>query len=199
MGRLVRYFAYGSNLNPKRMKERVLNALKHHPEHEDLRTVKRLLKNYDRYREAVDHTRKGATLIGYHLVFNKINEAIPGSGFANIMPHDPELIRKIRAGSLQGIPLPWVEGAIYTIPRGYFVILCITEGIYKKPPHYFLKEVTVDTGNKQVEATTLEASPKKIGQNLKPTRTYVQHILQGGDLLSDTYKRLLRRMATKKF
>lgn len=63
----MKYFAYGSNMDPERMKNRGVKFLK----------------------------RERAILKGFKLVFNKISFQNPGEGFANIVEDDKEVVEGI--------------------------------------------------------------------------------------------------------
>lgn len=61
------YFAYGSNMNPARMRER----------------------------KVAFHSRQRAVLPGYRLEFNKISRYFPGAGAANVVPARDSLVEGI--------------------------------------------------------------------------------------------------------
>lgn len=61
------YFAYGSNMNPERMKERKVNFLE----------------------------RKKAILRGWKLVFNKVSSKNPEEGYANIVKDENSIVEGI--------------------------------------------------------------------------------------------------------
>ncbi|MFH8086652.1 MAG: gamma-glutamylcyclotransferase family protein [Candidatus Aenigmatarchaeota archaeon] len=63
----MKYFAYGSNMNPERMRNRRVKFLK----------------------------REHAILKGYKLVFNKISTKNPMEGYANIIEDDKEVVEGV--------------------------------------------------------------------------------------------------------
>ena len=145
----MKYFAYGSNMNSDRMKER-----------------------------GIDFTsRVFARLDDYKLVFNK--KASGGNKtFANIEPSE---------GS-------HVEGALYEFPDEKIGYLDRCEG---HPYHYKRKELTVlDQNGQSMTAMVYIAHPNKIVSGLLPTRDYLDHLLEGKDLLSDSYYDELVRVKT---
>lgn len=147
--RLMKYFAYGSNMNAERMKSR-----------------------------GIDFTsRVFARLDDYKLVFNK--KASGGNKtFANIESSE---------GS-------HVEGALYEFPDEQIGNLDRCEG---HPYHYKREELTVlDQDGQSVSAMVYIAHPDKIASDLLPDRDYLDHLLQGEDLLSASYYDDLARVKT---
>lgn len=63
----MKYFAYGSNMNPERMRKRNINFSQ----------------------------RKHAILRGYRLEFNKIAKRNPEEGYANIVPDKNEIVEGV--------------------------------------------------------------------------------------------------------
>lgn len=145
----MKYFAYGSNMNLDRMKER-----------------------------GIDFTsRVFARLDDYKLVFNK--KALRGNKtFANIEPSEGN----------------HVEGALYEFPDEQIDNLDRCEG---HPCHYERKELTVlDQNGLSMSAMVYIAHPDKIVSGLLPTRDYLDHLLEGEDLLSKSYYDELARVKT---
>lgn len=64
---MTKYFAYGSNMNPERMREREIKFSK----------------------------REHVVLNGWRLMFNKIASRNPKEGYANIEPHKQEIVEGI--------------------------------------------------------------------------------------------------------
>jgi gamma-glutamylcyclotransferase (GGCT)/AIG2-like uncharacterized protein YtfP len=125
------YFAYGSNLDPKR---------------KELRTGV--------IREALR-----AKLPGYRFVFNKLGT--DGSGKANIVQDETSEV--------------W--GVVYRCSPKAMKILDRYEGA---PDHYrrHTVHVILESG-KEREAIAYIACPKYLREGLKPTPTYLNHILEG--------------------
>lgn len=63
----IKYFAYGSNMNPNRME----------------------------YRGADIYSMRPAVLNGFELVFNKLSSSTPGEGFANIQKKEGSVVEGI--------------------------------------------------------------------------------------------------------
>jgi len=124
--------------------------------------------------------RKRATLDGYALRFNKTatgRRAKNGEGKGNIEPK----------------PGDKVEGALYTVTSG-LGSLDKHEGY---PSHYEKKqfEVRLDDGTAK-KALVYVAKNEMTAKNLKPTRQYLSHYLEGRDLLSTDYYQMLERVET---
>src|SRR5690625_4834021 len=136
----MKYFAYGSNMDLGRMKER-----------------------------GIDFTsRVFARMDDYKLVFNK--KASGGNKtFANIEPSEGN----------------HVEGALYEFPDEQIGYLDRCEG---HPYHYKRKELTVlDQDGQSMTAMVYIVQSDKIVSDLLPTRDYLDHLLEGKDLLSVSY------------
>jgi gamma-glutamylcyclotransferase len=135
------YFAYGSNMNPKRMEERKILFSK----------------------------RERAILKDYKLVFNKIASNNPQEGYANIIKDNENI----------------VEGVLYKISEADIVKLDNYEGY---PYHYYRDVLKIETSNQEtVNAVAYIANKEKIKHSLKPSKSYMYHIMKGCDLLSNEY------------
>jgi cation transport regulator ChaC len=113
--------------------------------------------------------RVAGRLDGWQLAFNKTARAPAGSGAGNIVP---------RTGSV-------VHGTLNALPEEGFAVLDRYEGVALG--HYERRWVSVlrgDTGT-AVEAVTYVAL--KTGEELRPTRAYLAHLLAGKDLLPADY------------
>jgi gamma-glutamylcyclotransferase len=113
--------------------------------------------------------RIAGRLDGWRLAFNKRARLPPGSGAGNIMAAMSEVVH----GTLNLLP-----------PRG-FEILDHYEGV--AGGHYERRIVPVvraDTGA-TIEAVTYVAL--LVGEELRPTRDYLGHLLAGRDLLPNDY------------
>jgi gamma-glutamylcyclotransferase (GGCT)/AIG2-like uncharacterized protein YtfP len=146
----MKYFAYGSNMDPKRVKERRIRFSK----------------------------REHAVLEGFKLEFNKVSALNPKEGYANIVEDKNEI----------------VEGILYEIEDEDINKLDKFEGV---PRHYRRINLRVKLDSQEiVEATTYIAQTDMTRQGLKPTKQYLNHLLQGCDLLSQEYCDKLKKMET---
>lgn len=113
--------------------------------------------------------RIAATLIGYELRFHRKWKKYPGYCVANIVP------------KLQGI----VEGALYTIPDNNIAKLDVYEGY---PREYSRKDVRVTLhDHSEVSTVVYISNPKQIQENLPIHTDYLSHVLEGKDIVSNTY------------
>ena len=113
--------------------------------------------------------RVAGRLDGWRLAFNKRARTPPGAGAGNIVPAAGEL----------------VHGTLNLLPAKGFEILDRYEGV--AGGHYERRIVPVvraDTGA-TIEAVTYVAL--LVGDELRPTRAYLGHLLAGRDLLPDDY------------
>ncbi|MCD6194956.1 gamma-glutamylcyclotransferase [bacterium] len=147
----MKYFAYGSNMNPCRMKKE----------------------------RRIDFSRQEhATLRGWKLKFNKIAFRSPEEGYANIEKDE---------GSN-------VEGVLYTIKDADTKKLDRYEGY---PDHYDRRKVKVELDSgEEVKAVTYIAKPNKVEDGLKPSKSYLDHLLKGCNLLSREYCKRLKKWKT---
>ena len=137
----MKYFAYGSNMNPKRMKDRNISF----------------------------YERVHAIIRGYRLEFNKVANCDPRKGYANIICAEEAV----------------VEGALYEISDSDLSKLDRYEGY---PIHYDRIKIQVHPENGQKnEATIYFAQPNKVKEGLKPTKSYLAHLLAAKDILSKPY------------
>lgn len=139
-----RYFAYGSNLNAERMKER----------------------------KAYYSDRVPAKLSGYRLAF-AFNS---GSGFGSAtIVEDPNSI---------------VHGALYTMEKGGLETLDFFEwvdrGGYSRVP----VKVELENGE-MLDCITYVAMPAFYKDGLIPSKTYLNHLLKGKDVLPSEYYSIL--------
>lgn len=145
------YFAYGSNMDTQRLAHRGI-----------------------RPRE-----RRGATLVGYRLVFNKIADVDPRRGYANIETHE--------GGR--------VEGVLYDLAATDLDGLDKYEGA--RSGHYRRINVTVWLENGiPMEAITYQAEMSRVTIGLKPTREYMSHLLAGREFLTPEYLQVLENIPT---
>ena len=122
--------------------------------------------------------RIAGRLDGWRLVFNKVARAPAGAGAGNIVEAPSEV----------------VHGTLNRMPEAGLAVLDIWEGV--AGGHYarrIVPAVRADTGA-TVEAVTYVAL--KVGEGLRPTREYLDHLLAGKDLLPASYWEKLRRTQT---
>jgi len=119
----------------------------------------------------------GGILTGYNLRFNKIDDK-SGAGYANIVL-DSESI---------------VEGVIYKVDEIAISKLDINEGT--KNHHYYRKQVKVETNGEILNCEVYIAYPERINDKLKPTKTYLDHLLAGKPYLSEKYYREISETKT---
>ena len=122
--------------------------------------------------------RIGGRLDGWRLAFNKIARSPAGAAAGNIVEAPGEV----------------VHGTLNQMPDAGLAVLDIWEGA--AGGHYKRQTVPVvraDTGE-TVEAVTYIAL--KVGEGLKPTREYLDHLLAGKDLLTAAYWETLKKTET---
>lgn len=146
------YFAYGSNMNPTRVRER------------GLRTV----------------GCRGAVLDDVRLVFDKVSRQHPEEAHANIVY----------------APGSRVEGVLYE--------LAIPEEILKmdrfeRAPVNYGRDVVIVTagGGGRISTWTYFANASVRRAGLRPSRSYLNHLLAGVDYLSSGYHGELARTACR--
>lgn len=122
--------------------------------------------------------RIGGRLDGWRLTFDKVARVPKGAGAGNI-------VRTL--GDV-------VYGTLNELPAAGFEVLDVFEGV--AGGHYERRVVPVcrgDTGE-TVEAITYVAL--LVGEDLRPTRAYLDHLLAGRDLLPATYWERLKATPT---
>ena len=113
--------------------------------------------------------RIGGRLDGWRLAFNKRARTPPGAGAGNILPAEGGV----------------VHGTLNLLPVKGFEVLDRYEGV--TGGHYERRIVPVvraDTGT-AIDAITYVAL--QVGEELRPTRAYLGHLLAGRDLLPTDY------------
>lgn len=116
-----------------------------------------------------------AILENYQLIFNKINSKVASAGYANV---------KFNRGS-------HVEGVLYKIQD--FKQLDYFEG---SPIHYYKEELTVLLNGQETKAIVYKATNEKTSYGLKPTRDYLNKLLNGKNYLSKDYYNQLKSIQT---
>ena len=138
------YFAYGSNMNPQRMRERGMQF----------------------------SAARGAKLSGLRLVFDKASKAHPQIGHANLV-YDP-------AATTQGV--------LYTLRDP--VEIDRMDPFEHAPINYSREAIRVLDGT---VCWTYFANPAVRRDGLKPSRSYLSHLLAGREFLSPDYFQMLSR------
>ena len=128
-------------------------------------------------REAVFTLRQWHTLPGYSLRFNKASSKNPATGCANIVPDE------------RGV----VEGIIYKITVRGLYNLDVFEGY---PEHYGRIKLILDIGASKETVKAYSAMPDKVLEGLRPTKSYLGHLLKAGDDLSPEYYDFLLNIKT---
>lgn len=119
-----------------------------------------------------------AKLSGYALIFSKTSDNNPKEGFANIAAEEGG----------------YVEGIAYEITEKGFNIL---DGFEKFPEHYRKINVSVilESGE-SVEATAYIANENRTASGLKPSKDYLNYLMNASDCLSDFYLKRLQSVET---
>lgn len=149
---LNNYFAYGSNMDPDRIRERGLMVLK---------------------------PPQAAQLQDFALRFNKRSRAQPVSGRANIVPQ----------------PAGIVWGILYNLHNAEDI--SVLDRYEYAPIDYRRYVIEVLTQDTAVLAWTYIAQPKVIDEHLRPSQTYLQHLLNGASLLPADYRLSLEQIPTE--
>jgi gamma-glutamylcyclotransferase len=135
------YFAYGSNMNPERVRQRKLP-----------------FRDY-----------QFGTLNHYSLVFNKRSTIYPGAASANV----------------QVAPNQTVEGLLYALhDEDSISAMDPFEGY---PVRYDRLLLPVVTEKEVVNSWVYIANQEYIEEGLRPASWYLQHLLAGRPLLSESY------------
>jgi hypothetical protein len=138
------YFAYGSNMNPARMRERGMQFSR----------------------------ARGAKLPGLRLVFDKASKAHPQIGHANLV-YDPAAT---------------TEGVLYTLVEP--AEIARMDPFEHAPINYSRDVVRILDGTL---GWTYFANPAVRRAGLKPSRSYLNHLLAGKEFLSPDYFQMLYR------
>ena len=125
-------------------------------------------------------SRNFAILENYKLVFNKVSKNDVYLGYANIEKFKDSV----------------VEGALYEINESDLKIIDRFEGAVSTPNHYYRKIVDVLSNNQKIQAIVYVANPNMIRENIKPDKKYLNYILEGKDIFSDSYYEKLKLTET---
>ena len=161
---IARYFAYGSNMNPDRVRERGIKF----------------------------HMAMGARLPGFALVFDKTSRDLPGAGHANMVPApgrevegvlywlcDTEEIRKMD---------PY-EAAPVNYSREVIQVQAQRQDVHAAAP---IRDLPAENPV-VLSCWTYFANPAVRVPGLLPPRSYLDHLLAGRAFLSADYVRMLER------
>lgn len=183
--RVIHYFAYGSNMNPARVRERGLGVV-------DVR---------------------GATLLGFKLVFDKVSRRHPGAAHANIVHAPSERVEGVLyrlSGAEEILKMdpferaPWNYGRDVVLvhlsrqpsPAGEGSNLGLGGGPASAPASAAgaaSDGVPEIPDGPKVAAWTYFANQAARCQGLRPPAAYLAHLLAGKDYLSkDYFERLVR-------
>lgn len=135
--------------------------------------------DHDRLEErlgAVDRsTARPARLLGHRLTFDKVSRTAGG------------------AATFEPWPGAVVEGVLWDLGPGQFDVLDRIEGV---PGHYRRTQLDVLVGPVRTTAWAYVAQPDRIRPGLRPTASYLGHLLRGGGWLSPAYLDRLQRVET---
>jgi gamma-glutamylcyclotransferase len=121
--------------------------------------------------------RIAGRLDGWRLAFNKQGR-VPGTGAGNIVPAPGEA----------------VHGTLNLLPAKGFEVLDRYEGV--AGGHYERRIVPVVRGDTGVAVEAITYVALLTGEDLRPTRDYLGHLLAGHDLLPADYFRRLSETPT---
>ena len=163
---MVLYFAYGSNMSKRQMEER-------------MNVIEGPCSDFPKGNFSII---RGGVLRGFRLTFNKIDKKWPGAGYANIVKADSA-----------------VEGIVYEIDDNGKKRLDCREGADKenrKDRQYFDEKKKILLEEKEVEAVIYIANPDFCREGLKPTKEYLNKLLEGKKYLSKGYFEMLKNVKT---
>jgi hypothetical protein len=115
-------------------------------------------------------SRVRATLPGFRLVFNMPGREAEGAANANII----------------GDPKDTVQGALYEISNADLVQLDKCIGVEESDYTRVVLLVSSDD-ERTIEAVTYVGSPAAYRDDVRPTKEYVTHMLNGADVLDAEY------------
>lgn len=119
----------------------------------------------------LDFERRCAGILqGFQMRFNKTAVGKLGVAYANIV-YKPEA---------------QVEGVLYQLHHADAI--AVMDHYEGSPVRYSREVFTVNTGTELVNAWVYIANPSMLDEQLLPERRYLQHLLGGKDLLSDSYR-----------
>ena len=121
--------------------------------------------------------RDPGTLYNWSLTFNKIGNIKKGTGFANIIPKENSK----------------VEGVVYYTNMASITDLDVHEGY---PTQYNRTELIININGTIKKCQVYIANPEATSFALKPSRIYLNSMLQGKDYLSREYYTMLLNVTT---
>jgi Gamma-glutamyl cyclotransferase, AIG2-like len=128
-------------------------------------------------RESASFRRRRGVLMNHRLVFNKLSSTDPVVGYANVV----------------ACPGECVEGLLNELDDGALAQLDAIELV----PHHYTRSRLLVHDSLHGELTPAEiytAHPRWIRPHLMPLRSYLSHLIDAADLLSEDYARTLRLM-----
>ena len=126
--------------------------------------------------QKIIHSRQKGLLNGYSIVFNKKADS-GNTVYSNIENNNDD----------------FVEGVLYNYDSDEFIKCLDKWECY--PSHYEQKIVEVKTNDDEIiKAIVYVANREKIVENLKPKKTYIEHLLKAKDLLSKEYWDKLKKI-----
>lgn len=128
-------------------------------------------------RNCVIYSTKRGILQDHKLTFDKKSGKIKNTGFATVSPQQGED----------------VEGVLYELDEKSIFILDKFEGC---PKHYTREQKPILTELGEQMAYVYVASPEWIVEGLKPSRMYLDYLLDGREYLSESYLNKLRKTKT---
>ena len=162
---VARYFAYGSNMNPERVRERGIRF---------------------------DHAA-GARLEGFALVFDKTSKKHAGMGHANVQRSPGQVVEGVlywletaeeigKMDRFESTPVNYSREVIHVRVQAAHLP---THAPVGAPAAHPASEVLITTW-------TYFANPAVRQSGLLPPRTYLDHLLAGRQFLSDRYYEMLQ-------
>lgn len=120
---------------------------------------------------------ESAQLVGFALRFDKVSRAHPQESHANIV-FAPEGL---------------VEGVLYTLASAADILKM--DRFESTPVNYSREAVHLSTASGDKVAWTYIANPAVRSDGLKPSDSYLAHLLAGADYLSDGYLSTINELA----
>ncbi len=121
-------------------------------------------------------------LPGAQMVFNKQSKDHPDCGHANLVsaPTDPAYRHVGAAGA---------EGVLYELKDESMILRM--DPFERTPINYSRERIFVQSEYGPIATWTYFANPALLRDNLRPSRSYLEHLLAGKPYLSPAYYRML--------